>query len=106
MSEKIVVFGAGATGRGHVGLLAWQAGFEIVFVDKKPDLGARLQEAWCYTVKLYGAVYQEIEVFGYRVIHSLDRQAIAQEIAGAALVLTAVFDENLPDVAETLALAV
>ena len=38
MAEKIVVFGAGATGRGHVGLLAWQAGFEIVFVDKKPDL--------------------------------------------------------------------
>jgi mannitol-1-phosphate/altronate dehydrogenase len=25
MAEKIVVFGAGATGRGHIGLLAWQA---------------------------------------------------------------------------------
>jgi len=45
-------------------------------------------------------------VSGYRVYHSLDRQAVAQEIAQAALVLTAVFDDNLPDVAETLALAI
>ena len=73
MSEKIVVFGAGATGRGHVGLLAWQSGFEIVFVDKKPDLVARLQEAGCYKVRLYGSTVQEIDVSGYRVYHSLDR---------------------------------
>jgi len=39
---KIIVFGAGATGRGHVGLLAWQAGFETVFVDRRPDLVATL----------------------------------------------------------------
>ena len=54
MAEKIVVFGAGATGRGHVGLLAWQAGFEMVFVDKKPDLVDALRRAGRYTVKLYG----------------------------------------------------
>jgi mannitol-1-phosphate 5-dehydrogenase len=106
MAEKIVVFGAGATGRGHVGLLAWQAGYEIVFVDKKPDLVARLQEAGCYKVRLFGDSYQEIDVYGYRVYHALDRAAIAQEVAEAALVLTAVFDDNLADVAETLALAV
>jgi 3-hydroxyacyl-CoA dehydrogenase len=34
MNKKIIVFGAGATGRAHVGLLAWQAGYEIIFVDK------------------------------------------------------------------------
>jgi mannitol-1-phosphate 5-dehydrogenase len=106
MPEKIVVFGAGATGRGHVGLLAWQAGFEVVFVDRKPDLVARLQKAGHYRVTLYGEGRQDIDVSGYRVFHYLDRPAIAQEIAGAALVLTAVFDDNLPDVAETLALAV
>ncbi|MCZ7544284.1 MAG: hypothetical protein M5R40_12455 [Anaerolineae bacterium] len=105
MHKKIVVFGAGATGRGHVGLLAWQAGFEIVFVDTKPDLVARLQQSGRYKVRLYGEECQEIEVSGFRVYHARDRQAIAEEIAGAALVLTAVFDQNLPDVAQTLALA-
>jgi mannitol-1-phosphate 5-dehydrogenase len=106
MNQKVVLFGAGATGRGHVGLLAWQAGFELVLVDKNPDLVSALRQAGRYTVKLYGEGYQEIEVTGYRVYHSDQRQAIAAEIADAALVLTAVFDPNLLDVAQTLALAV
>ena len=105
MSNKIVVFGAGATGRGHVGLLAWQAGFEIVFVDINQDLCATLQDAGRYLVKVFGDGCEQIEVTGFRVYHSQQREAIAREIADAALVLTAVFDQNLPDVAQTLALA-
>lgn len=104
MAEKIVVFGAGATGRGHVGLLAWQAGFEIVFVDKNAQLVDALQRRGEYAVKLYGERLEEIVVSDYRVHHSLDRAAIAEEIRDAALVLTAVFDQNLADVAETIAL--
>jgi mannitol-1-phosphate 5-dehydrogenase len=104
MAEKIVVFGAGATGRGHVGLLAWQAGFEIVLVDKKPELVDALKRQGRYTVKLYGERFQEIAVSGYRAYHSLERAAIAEEIPGAALVLTAVFDQNLSDAAQTIAL--
>lgn len=103
MAEKIVVFGAGATGRGHVGLLAWQAGFDMVFVDKEPSLVERLKTAGRYVVKLYGEKYQEITVSGYRVYHADDRDAIAEEIRDAALVLTAVFDQNLVDVAPTVA---
>ena len=49
---------------------------------------------------------QEIVVSGYRVYHSLDRAAIAEEIRDAGLVLTAVFDQNLPDVAQTIALGI
>ena len=106
MSEKIILFGAGATGRGHVGLLAWQAGFEMVLVDKKKDLVEALQREGSYTVKLYGGAYQQIVVGGYRVYHSQQREAIAEEIADAALVLTAVFGQNLSDVAKTVALGV
>jgi mannitol-1-phosphate 5-dehydrogenase len=105
MPDKIVVFGAGATGRGHVGLLAWQAGFETVFVDKKPELVDALRRAGRYTVKLYGRGVQEIEVGGYRTYFYEERRAIAEEIRDAALVLTAVFDQNLADVARTIALA-
>lgn len=105
MPDKIVIFGAGATGRGHVGLLAWQAGFEIVFVDKKPELVDALRRAGRYTVKLYGRGVREIEVGGYRTYFHEERQAIAEEVRDAALVLTAVFDQNLADVARTVALA-
>ena len=105
MADKIVVFGAGATGRGHVGLLVWQAGFETVFVDKKSELVAALAKAGTYSVRLPGASTREIAVTGFRVYHSEQRTAVAEEVAGAALVLTAVFDQNLPDVARTLAQA-
>jgi mannitol-1-phosphate 5-dehydrogenase len=106
MSERIVIFGAGATGRGHVGLLAAQTGFEIVFVDKKPELVEALRRAGQYVVKLYGGRRQEITVRGYRVYFHEERHAVAEEIRDAALVLTAVFDQNLPDVARTIAMAV
>jgi len=106
MKKKIVVFGAGATGRGHVGLLCWQAGFEIVFVDKNKELVELLRNHGSYKVRLYGDGYEEITVDGFRVYHSDERREIADEIAAATLVLTAVFDQNLPDVATTLALAV
>lgn len=101
---KVVVLGAGATGRGHVGLLAWQAGYELVFVDKQPALVAALQRAGRYRVQLVGPTAQEIVVSGYRVYHHCDRTAIAAEIRDAVLVLTAVFDQNLADVAQTIAL--
>lgn len=117
MAKKVVLFGAGATGRGHVGLLAWQAGFELVLVDLKPALVETLQQAGSYTVRLFGGKgqhngytqgtgYQEVLVSGFRAFHARDRQAVAAEIVDADLVLTAVFDQNLPDVAQTLALAV
>lgn len=106
MAEKIVVFGAGASGRGHVGLLAWQAGFEIVFVDKNPVLVDALRRQGHYRVTLYGERSQQIVASGYRVYHSLERAAIAEEIGDARLVLTAVFDQNLADVAETIALGI
>lgn len=112
MAKKVVLFGAGATGRGHVGLLAWQAGFELVLVEKRPDLVDALRKAGRYTVRLYGGEgssgpgsYHEVQVSSFRVYPAEEREAIAAEIADADLVLTAVFDQNLPDVALTLALA-
>jgi mannitol-1-phosphate 5-dehydrogenase len=104
MAEKIVVFGAGATGRGHVGLLAWQAGFDVVFVDKKPELVDALRRTGRYAVRLCGEQRQELDVSGYRVYDATERAAIAGEFADAVLVLTAVFDQNLSDVARTIAL--
>jgi mannitol-1-phosphate 5-dehydrogenase len=124
MAKKVVLFGAGATGRGHVGLLAWQAGYELVLVDNKPALVETLRKAGQYTVRLFGgskstggkaqpenaatqtAGFQEVTVSGFKVYHAMEREAIAGEIISADLVLTAVFDQNLPDVAVTLALAV
>ena len=107
MSGKVVIFGAGATGRSTLGLTAWQTGYELVLVDKKPALVQRLKEAGRYTVRMYGGPeeFRDFTVAGFSVYNSRERQAITQEIVTADLVLTAVFDYNLADVAETVALA-
>src|SRR3989339_1015114 len=106
MSGKIVLFGAGATGRAHVGFLAYQSGYRIVFVDKNPELVNILKTAGGYKIKLYGEKCEEFNVTGFKIYHYLERETIANEIADADLVLTAVFDQNLDDVAKTIAISV
>ena len=103
---KVVIFGAGATGRGHVGLLCWQAGLDLLFVDSDAALVRQLRQAGAYEVTLYGNRSQRVTVSGFGLYEAGEREAIAAEIASADLVLTAVFDPNLADVGETLALAV
>jgi len=106
MSGKIVIFGSGATGRAHVGLLAWQAGYHIVLVDKNPELVKTLKNTGEYKVKMYGKKSEEITVDGYNIYYYEERESIAEEIIDSDLVLTAVFDQNLHDVAKTIALSI
>ena len=103
---KVVVIGAGATGRGHVGLLAWQAGAHVVFVDANEGLVRALQQAGAYRVHIHdGKTCRQVVVRGADYLAAAQREAVSRHLADADLALTAVFDQNLPDVAITVALA-
>ena len=103
---KAVVFGAGATGRGHVGLLVWQTGAQMAFADIDEGLIGRLQKAGGYRVNLHdGRTCQSLDVQGARFLAAQEREKVAREIIEADLVLTSVFDQNLSDVAITVAQA-
>jgi mannitol-1-phosphate 5-dehydrogenase len=105
--RKVVVFGAGATGRGHVGLLAWQAGAHLVFADTNERLVRALHQAGSYRVDIHdGRSCRQIVVKGADYLSASQREAVSRQIVDADLVLTSVFDQNLPDVAITVALAV
>ncbi len=108
MTGRVVVFGAGAAGRGLIGLLFSRAGYDIVFVDIKDELVAALKRHGRYDVLLHRIAggQETAGVSGFSVYRASDREAIAAEIATADLVLTAVFAQNLPDVARTVALGV
>jgi mannitol-1-phosphate 5-dehydrogenase len=108
LGRKVVVFGAGAAGRGLIGLLFSQAGCRVTFVDIRDDLVAALRESGGYRVLIHrlDGGQEERAVRGFRVLHAADREAVAREIVGAELVLTAVFVHNLPDVAKTVALGI
>lgn len=106
--NRVVVFGAGAAGKGLIGLLFAQAGYHVTFVDIKDDLVDRLRASGRYRVLLHclDGGQREHVVAGFQVRHAADRQDIARDIARSAFVLTAVFPQNLPDVARTIALGI
>ena len=51
---RAVHFGAGNIGRGFVGLLLHEAGYEVVFSDVAAALVEQLQEADSYQVRTVG----------------------------------------------------
>ena len=51
MTNKVVVIGAGKTGRGFLGRLLQEAGKQIIFIDKDPALVDKLN-----TEKRFSAV--------------------------------------------------
>jgi mannitol-1-phosphate 5-dehydrogenase len=100
---RIVIIGAGATGRGQIGRLAHQAGFVITFIERRKDLVEILRSAGKYTVGLAGQTIQEVEVAGFEVVHSDELVKGMASVAQADIVVTAVLPTNLESVAPLLA---
>ena len=88
---KAVHFGAGNIGRGFVGLLLHEGGYEIVFSDVAAALVDALNDADSYTVHEVGPGGRDRVVTGFRAVDSArDPEKLADEIASADVVTTAV----------------
>ncbi|SIR72473.1 mannitol-1-phosphate 5-dehydrogenase [Microbacterium sp. RURRCA19A] len=88
---KAVHFGAGNIGRGFVGLLLHEGGYELVFSDVSAPLVAAINAASEYTVHEVGEGGTDKTVTGFRAIDSsTDAEALVDEIATADVVTTAV----------------
>ena len=97
---KAVHFGAGNIGRGFVGLLLHEGGYELVFSDVAPTLVETINAASEYTVHEVGPGGGDKTVTGFRALDSrADPDAVADEIATADVVTTAVGPNILPFVA-------
>jgi mannitol-1-phosphate/altronate dehydrogenase len=101
--KRLVLFGAGMTGRGQVAQLAYDDGWEISLVDKDQPLIDRLRSAGQYTVQLLSKNTREVTIRGFNVYHTSETEAIHLAIRQADLVVTSVLEPNLPDVAKVLA---
>jgi len=98
-----VHFGAGNIGRGFIGQLLHQAGYEVVFVDVNTALVDELNERKAYRVQLATAGKPESVVENVSALHGADVEAVAQAIADADLVTTAVGPHILPHIASGIA---
>lgn len=88
---KAVHFGAGNIGRGFVGLLLHEGGYELVFSDVAAPLVDAINAAKQYTVHEVGDGGRERVVTGFRAVNSATHpDDIVDEIATANVVTTAV----------------
>jgi mannitol-1-phosphate 5-dehydrogenase len=88
---KAVHFGAGNIGRGFVGLLLHEGGYELVFSDVAPTLVETINGVSEYTVHEVGPGGVDKTVTGFRAVNSqTDPDAVADEIATADVATTAV----------------
>src|SRR5690554_2530687 len=101
---KAVHFGAGNIGRGFVGLLLHESGYEVVFADVNESLIDALAAADSYVVNEVGDGARTHTVTGFRAITSaLKTKEIVAEIATADVVTTAVGPNILRFVAPLIA---
>jgi mannitol-1-phosphate 5-dehydrogenase len=102
--QQAIIFGAGNVGRGFLGQLFSESGYEVVFVDVDEPLIAALNDRQAYAIRLVdndGA--EEVTVAPVRAYHASESQAVAGTLAKAGLAATAVGVRALPHIASLVA---
>jgi mannitol-1-phosphate 5-dehydrogenase len=98
-----VHFGAGNIGRGFIGSLLSNAGYEVCFVDVNAEMVNLLNGKKQYKVVLAAENHEELLVSNVRAINSIENpNQVVEAIANADLLTTAVGPNILPIMAKTL----
>ncbi len=92
MKQKTaVMYGAGNIGRGFIGALLSQAGYKVIFVDIADSVVDRLIQKHSYPVRIVtNEGHEDIEITNVDAVHGQDQEAVADVIASADIMATAV----------------
>jgi mannitol-1-phosphate 5-dehydrogenase len=102
--DTAAIFGAGNIGRGFIGQLFSESGYDVVFIDIDRPLLDVLNAERAYTIELVdNEGTQAVRVGPVRAIDGGDSDAVATTVAGAALMATAVGARALPAIAPVIA---
>ena len=86
-----VMYGGGNIGRGFIGALFSASGYRVTFVDVAKPVVESLNEKGSYPVRiLKGATYEDVDVQNVCAVDGNDQNAVAQAIAEADIMATAV----------------
>jgi len=89
--KQAIIFGAGNIGRGFIGQLVSESGYEITFVDVDRPLLDALNRHGRYTIRLVTNEHtEEVTVGPVRAVHSGDLDAVAEAVGRAEIGATAV----------------
>lgn len=99
-----IIFGAGSVGRGFLGQLFSESGYEVVFVDIDEPLVDALARRGSYTLRLAGLEkVEDLTIGPVRAVNGLHTERIASEVAKASLLATAVGARALAVIARSIA---
>lgn len=100
---KAVIFGAGNIGRGFIGKTFSESGYEVCFVDIAQDFVEKLNADRCYPVKIVaGDSKHNVTVHNVRAVNARDASCVADEIAGADIMASAVGVNALPHIVKPI----
>ena len=99
-----MIFGAGKTGRGFAAHLAFLGGYEIVLIDKNQQLVEDLKKAGQYDVEVLNNEEKNCTITASGVYH-IEDVLWHKKFVDTSLVFTAVFGNNLEELAGDLAIA-
>jgi len=106
-SDRLAIqFGAGNIGRGLMGQLLRESGFETVFVDVSKPLVDNLNDRGSYPLRLLDAYSQkahELIIDHFRALRADQEDAVPEAIAKAHVVATAVGVANLEAISPLVA---
>jgi mannitol-1-phosphate 5-dehydrogenase len=98
------MFGAGNVGRGFLGQLFSESGYEVVFVDVDETLVDALNSRRAYTIQLVdNQSLQEITISPVRALRAGDAASVSRALAEASIAATAVGARILPEIAPLVA---
>jgi len=101
--KKAVMYGAGNIGRGFIGKVFSDSGYEVCFLDIVPEIIRELNERGEYPVRIVSNEGNHDEIVkNVRAVHAGSEEAV-QEIAACDIMATAVGVNVLPKIAPVIA---
>jgi mannitol-1-phosphate 5-dehydrogenase len=102
-----VVFGAGNIGRGFIGELFSESGYDVTFIDVDRALLEALNARRAYIVRMVdGEQVHDVQVGPVRALHADDKDAVVDAVSRAEIMATAVGARALPLIAPNIAAGV
>ena len=100
--KKAIQFGAGNIGRGFIGAVLAEAGYQVVFADVVESLLTDINKRKSYTVHVTDTHSRDIQIKGISAVNSGSEEAV-KEVSQADFITTAVGVRILKFVAPTIA---
>ncbi len=94
---KAVMYGGGNIGRGFIGALLSQSGYEVTFIDVAEPVVEHLRQEGCYPIRyVFSGGHEDVLVEHVTAVNGNDMEAASDAIADCDIMATAVGARILP----------